>query len=73
LHAKGGLTASLLAKTEPCCILILNEYHSNLDRDICGFSAAPRFGVFPEKMLEYGARPFAIGQAKAIMAYFVIS
>jgi len=38
---------------------------------ICGFSAAPSFGLFPEKMLEYGVRPFAIGQAKVIMAYFV--
>lgn len=38
---------------------------------ICGFSAAPSFALFPEEMLEYGVRPFAIGQAKAIMAYFV--
>jgi hypothetical protein len=38
---------------------------------ICGFSAAPSFALFPEEMLQYGVRPFAIGQAKAIMAYFV--
>lgn len=37
---------------------------------ICGFSAAPSFALFPEEMLQYGVRPFAIGQAKAIMAYF---
>jgi len=39
---------------------------------ICGFSAAPSFALFPEKMLLYDVRPFAIGQAKAIMAYFVV-
>lgn len=38
---------------------------------ICGFSAAPSFALFPEEMLQYDVRPFAIGQAKAIMAYFV--
>ncbi len=38
---------------------------------ICGFSAAPSFALFPDEMLELGVRPFAIGQAKAIMAYFV--
>lgn len=38
---------------------------------ICGFSAAPGFALFPDEMLQYGVRPFAIGQAKAIMAYFV--
>ena len=45
---------------------------STPDRHTCGFSAAPSFGLFPEKMLEYGVRPFAIGQAKVIMAYFVL-
>jgi len=39
---------------------------------ICAFSAAPGFALFPEKMLELGVRPFAIGQLKAIMAYFVL-
>lgn len=39
--------------------------------NICGFGAAPSFGLYPEKMIEYGTQPFAIGQLKAIMAYFV--
>lgn len=39
---------------------------------ICGFSSAPSFALFPEQMLELGVRPFAIGQLKTIMAYFVI-
>lgn len=38
---------------------------------ICGFSAAPSFALFPDEMIQYDLRPFAIGQAKAIMAYFV--
>ena len=40
--------------------------------NICGFGNAPSFALFPEKMLEHGIRPFAIGQLKAIMAYLVL-
>lgn len=39
---------------------------------ICGFSNAPCFAAFPEKMLELDIRSFAMGQLKAIMAYFVL-
>lgn len=39
---------------------------------ICGFSAAPGFALFPDTLLELGVRPFAIGQSKAIMGYFVL-
>ncbi len=38
----------------------------------CGLASLPSFGLYPETMLEQGMRPFAIGQAKAIMAYFVL-
>ena len=38
----------------------------------CGLASVPSFGLYPEIMLEQGMRPFAIGQAKAIMAYFVL-
>ncbi|MDH5326982.1 MAG: hypothetical protein OEZ68_14420 [Gammaproteobacteria bacterium] len=39
--------------------------------NLCGFGAAPSFALYPEKMLQHGSQPFAIGQLKAIMAYFV--
>jgi hypothetical protein len=38
----------------------------------CGLASLPSFGLYPETMLAQGMRPFAIGQAKAIMAYFVL-
>jgi hypothetical protein len=38
----------------------------------CGFATMPSFGLYPDLMLAQGVRPFAIGQAKAIMAYFVL-
>ncbi|MEN8171019.1 MAG: hypothetical protein ABFS08_12425 [Pseudomonadota bacterium] len=38
----------------------------------CGLASMPSFGLFPELMIKQGMRPFAVGQAKAIMAYFVI-
>ncbi len=40
--------------------------------NLCGFAGLPSFALYPEKMLEFGARPFAIGQLKAIMAYLVL-
>ncbi len=40
--------------------------------NLCGFAGMPSFALFPAKMIEYGARPFAIGQLKAIMAYLVL-
>ena len=39
---------------------------------ICGFSNAPAFALFPDKMIEMGVQPFAFGQLKSIMAYFVV-
>jgi hypothetical protein len=38
---------------------------------ICGFSNAPGFAMFPDKMIEFGVQPFAIGQLKSVMAYMV--
>ena len=38
----------------------------------CGLASMPSLGLYPETMLAQGMRPFAIGQAKAIMAYFVL-
>ena len=38
----------------------------------CGLAAMPSFALFPEIMIQQGMRPFAVGQAKAIMAYFVL-
>ena len=38
----------------------------------CGLASLPSFGLYPETMLAQGMRPFAVGQAKAIMAYFVL-
>lgn len=39
--------------------------------NLCGFGAAPSFALYPEKMIEYGTQPFAVGQLKAIQAYLV--
>ena len=38
----------------------------------CGLASMPSFGLFPELMIQQEMRPFAVGQAKSIMAYFVI-
>jgi hypothetical protein len=38
----------------------------------CGFGSVPSFALFPEKMIALGARDFAIGQLKSIMAFFVL-
>lgn len=38
----------------------------------CGFGDAPSFALFPEKMIALDARGFAVGQLKAIMAFFVL-
>lgn len=38
----------------------------------CGFGGAPAFALYPEKMLALDARAFAVGQLKAIMAFFVL-
>jgi hypothetical protein len=38
----------------------------------CGLASLPSFGLDPETMLAQGMRPFAIGQAKSVMAYFVL-
>ena len=40
--------------------------------NLCGFAGFPSFALSPEKMLEFGAKPFAVGQLKAIMAYLVL-
>ena len=38
----------------------------------CGLASMPSFGLDPQTMLDQGMRPFAVGQAKTIMAYFVL-
>lgn len=38
----------------------------------CGLATMPSFGLYPDTMIAQGMRPFAIGQAKAIMADFVL-
>ncbi len=40
--------------------------------NICGFGSAPSFALFPEKMIAFGSRDFAVGQLKSIMAFFVL-
>ena len=37
-----------------------------------GWPPGPSFGLYPQTMLDQGMRPFAVGQAKTIMAYFVL-
>lgn len=39
---------------------------------VCGFSNAPGFAIYPDKMIEFGVQPFAIGQLKSIMIYFIV-
>ncbi len=39
---------------------------------VCGLTNAPGFAIYPEKMIELGVRPFAIGHLKAIMVYFAV-
>lgn len=38
----------------------------------CGFGSVPSFALFPEKMITLDARGIAIGQLKAVMAFFVL-
>jgi len=38
----------------------------------CGLASMPSFGLNPQTMLDQGVRPFAVGQAKTIMAYFAL-
>lgn len=38
----------------------------------CGLASLPSFGLDPQTMIAQGMQPFAIGQAKAVMAYFVL-
>jgi len=39
---------------------------------VCGFANAPGFAIYPEKMIELGVKPFAVGQLKSIMIYFSV-
>ena len=39
---------------------------------VCGFANAPGFAIYPEKMIELGVQPFAVGQLKSIMIYFIV-
>jgi hypothetical protein len=39
---------------------------------VCGLTNAPGFAIYPEKMIELGVQPFAIGHLKAIMVYFAV-
>ena len=40
--------------------------------NLCGFGGMPSFAVYPHKMIEFNAIPFAVGQLKAVMALFVL-
>ncbi len=40
--------------------------------NLCGFGGMPSFAVYPQKMIELNAIPFAVGQLKAVMALFVL-
>ncbi len=40
--------------------------------NLCGFGGMPSFAVYPEKMIELNAVPFAVGQLKSIMALFIL-
>ena len=40
--------------------------------NLCGFGGMPSFAVYPHKMIELNAIPFAVGQLKAVMALFVL-
>ena len=39
---------------------------------VCSYAATPSYSIYPEKMVELEVRPFAIGQLKSIMIYFVV-
>ena len=39
---------------------------------VCGFATSPGYAIFPEKMIDLGVRPFAIGQLKSITMYFTL-
>ncbi|WP_455205362.1 hypothetical protein [Kaarinaea lacus] len=38
----------------------------------CGFGGVPSLALYPDKMIELNMLPFAVGQLKSIMAYFVL-
>ena len=40
--------------------------------NLCGFGGIPSFALYPEKMIALGARGFAVGQLKSVMAFFVL-
>lgn len=40
--------------------------------NLCGFGGMPSFAVYPQKMIELNAIPFAVGQLKAVMALFIL-
>ncbi len=40
--------------------------------NLCGVGGMPGFALYPEKMLALDARDFAVGQMKAVMAFFVL-
>jgi hypothetical protein len=40
--------------------------------NLCGFGGMPGFAVYPQKMIELNAIPFAVGQLKAVMALFIL-
>ena len=40
--------------------------------NLCGFGGMPSFAIYPEKMIELNAIPFAVGQLKAVMALFIL-
>jgi hypothetical protein len=39
---------------------------------VCGFANSPGFAIYPEKMIELGVQPFAVGQLKSIAVYFTV-
>ena len=40
--------------------------------NLCGFGGMPGFAVYPQKMIDLNAIPFAVGQLKAVMALFIL-
>ena len=40
--------------------------------NLCGFGGMPGFAVYPQKMIDLNAIPFAVGQIKAVMALFIL-
>lgn len=40
--------------------------------NLCGVGGMPGFALYPERMIALESRDFAVGQLKAVMAYFVL-